>query len=69
MEVIKWWKNKHFCLIVLTLVLTVVIGGICGYFIPFPYNLVIILILCVVCGIIVRNKVGDLLSEWLSKDE
>jgi hypothetical protein len=55
MELIRWWKNKHALIIALTLIIIVVECAICGLVIPFPYNLIVIFILCIIYGIAIRK--------------
>ena len=67
MEWIKWWKNKDFCIVLASMLLTVVISALIAQFIPFPYNLVIIIGLCIVNGFIVRYFGSRMIKNILKK--
>ena len=62
MEIVKWWKNKPATILVITLVLTVVLGGLGFCFIPRPYNFMVLCVLIIACVIISQiqlNKIFD----------
>ena len=67
MEWIKWWKNKDFCIILASCLLTIVISAIIAQFVAFPYNLIIILVLCAINGFIVR-KFGTRMIKNILKE-
>lgn len=62
MEIVKWWKNKPATILVITLVLTVIFGGLGFCFIPKPYNFMVLCVLIIACAIISQiqlNKIFD----------
>lgn len=67
MEVIKWWKNKNFCILLAILLTAVVVSALLGQFVPFPYNLISILVVCGVSGFFARKKLIEVLKEICSK--
>lgn len=49
-EVIKWWKNKTAVRIILILLSAVIVSAFCGIYIPWPWNLITILIISIASG-------------------
>ena len=52
---IKWWKNKTVVNIIRILLITVISSAISGIFIPWPWNLITILIICAIGGLSTRR--------------
>lgn len=47
---IKWWKNKTVMNIMYILLTTVISSAISAIFIPWPWNLITVLIICAIGG-------------------
>lgn len=65
-EVIKWWKNKTAVRIILILVSAVIVSAFCGVYIPWPWNLITVLIISIGAGVTSRvlfNKELEKISK------
>ena len=52
---IKWWKNKTVMNIIYILLTTVISSAISAIFIPWPWNLITVLIICAIGGLSSRS--------------
>lgn len=52
---IKWWKNKTVVTIISILLTSVISSAIAGVFIPWPWNLITVLVICAIGGISSRK--------------
>lgn len=64
---IKWQKNKDFCIILASGLLTIAISIVIAQFVAFPYNLIIIIALCIGNGFIVRHFGSRMIKDALKK--
>ena len=54
-KLIKWWKNKTVMNIMYILLTTVISSAISAIFIPWPWNLITVLIICAIGGLSSRS--------------
>jgi hypothetical protein len=72
---VKWWKNKDFCIILIAGFLSVILSALSVEFLPlkFPYNLILVLIICAIGGNVIRIKARRILDklakDWLKQHE
>jgi uncharacterized membrane protein YccC len=52
---IKWWKSKTVMNIIYILLTTVISSAISAIFIPWPWNLITVLIICAIGGLSSRS--------------
>lgn len=68
---IKWWKNKAFVTILCIMLSGVICSVISAILLPWPWNLIAVLVICVACGIssrIIGIKELERISEEINEE-
>lgn len=65
MELVKWWKNKWALLIVVTGVLTVIIGFLFAYFISWGW--ILSLIIALGGGVTMRVFINKMIDDFAKR--
>lgn len=67
MTLLKWWKNKDYCIFVITAFLSVLLAALSAVFIVDPYNIILVFLICFIGGTIMRHKKNKLINNLVDK--
>lgn len=67
MTLLKWWKNKDYCIFVITAFLSVLLSALSAVFIREPYNFILVLLICLIGGNIMKYKKNKLINSLVDK--
>lgn len=66
-EFVKWWKDKIFVLIILVGLLAVGLSALFACLFPNYIGLIIVVCICIVCGISIRFLINKKLNQLADK--
>lgn len=66
-KLIRWWRYASIWKLLGTAIGAVVISLICGLFIPEIWNVVCILVVCIIAGILMRKFFPDAMVDFLKE--
>ena len=58
---VKWWKSKFFWIIFGIEIIAMVLSFLSAYFLPSPWGLICVILICIPSGIAIKKKIED----WL----
>lgn len=62
---IKWWKSKFFWTIFGIAIIAMVLSFLSAYFLPSPWGLICVILVCIPSGIAIRKLSIKKINEWL----
>lgn len=65
MNVIKWWKSKFAWMIIILVLIAMVLSFLSAYFLPNPWGLILVFLICLPVGITIRNLVKKKIDEFI----
>ena len=63
-KIIRWWKYWSIWRVLLILLGSVGIGFILAYFLPHPWGLIGVIIICIICGILMWKYGADAIIDF-----
>ena len=63
---IKWWKSKFFWTIFGIAIIAMVLSFLSAYFLPHPWGLICVILVCTPAGISIRKLSIKKINEWLN---
>lgn len=63
-KLFKWWKYWSIWRVFLILFSSVGIGFILAYFLPYPWNLIGVIVICIIGGLLFRKYGFDALKDF-----
>lgn len=67
MGLVKWWKSKFAWTIIGITLLVMILGLISVLFIPEPFNIITVILLCVPYGLVMRKLISKKILELTEK--
>ena len=64
-NLIKWWKYWSIWRVILILLGSIGISFISAYFLPHPWGLIGIIVICIIEGILIRKYGADAIIDFL----
>ena len=64
-EWIKWWESKFFLTLFITILIVMGLCFVCAYFISWPWNLICVLVICLINGIYWRKRIPKEIEKWI----
>ena len=66
---VKWWKSKFFWIIFSIEIIAMVLSFLSAYFLPSPWGLICVILVCTPAGIAIRKLSIKKIKEWLESLE
>lgn len=65
MNVIKWWKSKFAWMIIILVLIAMVLSFLSAYFLPNPWGLILVFLICLPVGITIRILVKKKIDRFI----
>lgn len=62
---IKWWKYKISWILIITALLSMFFSFLSAKFIIYPYNIIIVLLICFIGGQIMYRSAKNAIEKWI----